>query len=85
MSLNVKNPEAHALARELAAITGESLTTAVTEALRQRLERERAAARGPELAERLLALGRDCAERLDDQTRLIDHGELLYDDAGLPR
>ena len=81
MSLNIKNPEARALARELAAITGEPLATAVTEALRQRLERERAAAHGRELAERLLEIGRDCAERLDDQTRSVDHGELLYYDA----
>ena len=39
MSLNIKNPEAHKLARELAECTGESLTEAVTLALRERLER----------------------------------------------
>lgn len=64
-------------------MTGESLTTAVTEALRQRLERERSRY-GPALADDLLAIGRDCASRLKDGDLTIDHGELLYDDAGLP-
>ena len=39
MSLNIKNPEAHALATRLAQKTGETLTDAVTTALRERLER----------------------------------------------
>jgi antitoxin VapB len=39
MSMNIKNPEAHRLAREITAITGESVTEAVTVALRERLER----------------------------------------------
>lgn len=38
--LNIKNPETHRLARELAARRGESLTTAVTVALREQLARE---------------------------------------------
>ena len=37
MALNIKNPEAEALARALAEETGESLTEAVTVALRERL------------------------------------------------
>ena len=39
--LNIKNDEAHKLATELAGLTGESLTAAVTLALRERLARER--------------------------------------------
>ena len=46
MALNIKNPEADALAHELAAATGESLTEAVTEALRARLEAVRRRAAG---------------------------------------
>jgi len=38
--LNIKNPETHRLARELATRRGESLTTAVTVALREQLARE---------------------------------------------
>lgn len=41
MALNIKSEETDRLARELAALTGESLTEAVTKALEQRLERER--------------------------------------------
>lgn len=42
MALSIKTDEADALARELAALTHESLTDAVTVALRERLERVRA-------------------------------------------
>lgn len=84
MALNLKNPETHRLARELAEITGESVSAAVAVAIRERLERLRVERRGG-LAERLLEIGRDCADRLDTQTRAIDHGELLYDEQGLPR
>ena len=83
MSLNIKSPEAHELARKVADITGESLTAVVKEALRQRLERLRGED-VPPLADRLLAIGRDCAPRLPEPYRSADHGELLYGDDGLP-
>ena len=41
MAFTIKNNEADRLVRELAAVTGESLTDAVTKSLRERLERER--------------------------------------------
>lgn len=41
MAFNIKNDQADDLLRELTELTGESLTTAVTESLRERLERER--------------------------------------------
>jgi antitoxin VapB len=54
----------------------------VTTALRERLARIEA----PDaLAEDLLALGRDCAARLKEPWRGVDHGALLYDEKGLPR
>jgi antitoxin VapB len=85
MSLNIKNPEAHRLAAELAAVTGESLTAAVTAALRERLERVRGCGADVRAAE-ILAIGRDCAARLSPETRALDHATLLYDDElGLPR
>lgn len=84
MSMNIKNDETHRLVRELAELTGESLTTAVTVSVRQRLEREREA-RGPALARTLEALGRDCAERLKEPYASADHATLLYDESGLPR
>ncbi len=84
MDLNIKNDEAHRLARELADLTGESMTAAVTEALRERLARIRRG-KSPGLADRLLAIGRDCAAHLKEPYRSVDHGDLLYDERGLPR
>jgi antitoxin VapB len=84
MSLNIKSKETHRLARELADLTGESLTEAVTIALEQRLQRIRRE-RGAGLAERILALGRDASKHIKDEYRHIDHAELLYDERGLPR
>jgi antitoxin VapB len=83
MALSIKSAEAERLTRELAEVTGESLTDAITVAVRERLERVR-----PEdeagLAERLLAIGADLAPRLREPYRSRDHGDLLYDDRGLP-
>uniref|UniRef100_E6Q4Z1 Transcription factor n=1 Tax=mine drainage metagenome TaxID=410659 RepID=E6Q4Z1_9ZZZZ len=81
MSLNIKNPETHRLAQELAARTGESMATAVTRAVQERLERISARP----LAERLLAIGKSCAEHLREPYRSADHAELLYDERGLPQ
>jgi len=84
VSFNVKSERTHELARQLARLTGESLTAAVTIALEERLERlqdDRTAS----LADHLLAIGRDCATHLKEPYRSVDHGELLYDERGLPR
>ena len=84
MTMNIKNEEAYRLTKQLSKLTGESLTTAVTEAVRERLERVRREREG-DLAERLLAIGRDCAAHVKAPYRTIDHGELLYDERGLPK
>ena len=52
MSMNIKNKETHQLTEELAKLTGESLTAAVTEAVRERLDRVRQA-QGINLADQL--------------------------------
>jgi antitoxin VapB len=84
MSMNIKSAEAHRMARELARLTGESMTAAVTEAVRERLDRVRSQ-QAVGLADRLLAIGKDCAMRLKEPFRSADHGDLLYDERGLPR
>jgi antitoxin VapB len=84
MSMNIKNKEAYQLTKQLAKFTGESLTTAVTEAVRERLARVRRA-RGVDLAERLLVIGRDCAAHLKKPFRTVDHDKMLYDERGLPK
>ncbi len=84
MAMNIKNDEAQTLAHELSRLTGESLTAAVTEAVRERLERVQTA-QGDGLAERLLRIGKECAAHLQEAYRSADHGDLLYDERGLPK
>ena len=84
MALNIKNEETYKLVEELARQTGENMTEAVTEAVRERLNRIGSQHRGG-LADRLLRIGKDCAARLKEPYRSVDHADLLYDDEGLPR
>ena len=81
MSLTIKDPETHELAAALAKATGESMTRAVTLAIRERLERVNRHHR-PTPAE-LLAIGVRCAEGLTSKP--VDHAGLLYDELGLPK
>lgn len=84
MSLNIKNENTHRLIRQLARLTGESMTAAVEQAVRERLDRVRQV-RGDGMAERLLKIGRECAAHLKEPYRSIDHAKLLYDEKGLPK
>jgi antitoxin VapB len=82
MRLTVDNPEAYRLARAIADVTGETLTAAVIEALRQRHT-------GLE--------GRSCRASVDEILAIADrvsvhikkpyleHGTLLYEENGLPK
>jgi antitoxin VapB len=83
MTLNIKDPEAHKLARKIAEQTGETMTRAVTEALRERLSRLNNSRKSKSTAEELLAIGRRCAATL--KAKPMDHDALLYDERGLPR
>ena len=84
MSLNIKNEKTHRLVRELARATGESMTAAVDKAVQERLERIRGDNKAG-LAERLLKIGRECAAHMKEPYLSIDHGEMLYDEKGLPK
>lgn len=84
MALSLKDPEADRLAREVAARTGETLTTAVIVALRERLARLRGRARRRRLRDDLREIARRCTQlpTLDDRSA----DEILgYDEHGLPR
>ena len=85
MSLNIKNEETCRLAGELARLTGETMTGAITVALRERLEREKRLHNADELAEKLHAIGQRCAARMGPGPSAVDHGDLLYDEHGLPK
>ena len=85
MSLNIKNDETCRLADELARLTGETKTGAITVALRERLERERHA-RGVEARmQRMRATAKRCAKLLAPGPSAEQHGDVLYDERGLPR
>jgi len=84
VALNIKNEQTQKLVEELAELTGESMTAAVTEAVRERLDRVREE-QGAGLADRLLKIGKECAAHLKEPYRSVDHGDLLYDEQGLPR
>jgi len=82
LSLNVKDPEARRLAAAIAEQTGETLTRAVTESLRQRYEGLRK--QGHEaLAAELRAIGKRAASHI--KRPYVDHAEFLYDEHGLPK
>ena len=80
--LNIKSEDGYRLAAELALLTGESLTAAVTEAIRERLERERRTRdRSLKLA-RLRAIAAETRSSLRGPAvaRVVE----LYDEQGLP-
>jgi antitoxin VapB len=84
VALSIKDPEADRLARALASATGETLTKAVTQALRERLERVGRRRVGKSLAEELNEIALRCAALPDLDTRTPD--EIIgYDEHGLPR
>ncbi len=84
MALNIRNPQVDALASELARLTGETKTEAVTKAVKDRLERVKRDRQRRSLADELNAIGQQCAALPILDPRAPD--ELLsYDDHGLPR
>ncbi len=85
MSLNIKNVETCRLAGELAHLTGETKTGAITVALKERLDRERRKRSVEVRVRELRAIGQRCALLLRDGPSASEHGELLYDERGLPR
>jgi antitoxin VapB len=84
MALNIKDPATERFVRELAALAGESVTTAVRRAAEERLVRVRRQRAGRSLSAEILEIGRRCAALPDLDARPAE--EILgYDDHGLPR
>lgn len=86
MSLNIKNPETVKLARELARENGETVTMAITIALRERLERQKRAATQEERMKRLTEIVERTAPLMKEFPSSTEIGDLLYDEeTGLPK
>jgi antitoxin VapB len=82
--LNIRNEETEQLAAALAQLTGETKTEAVTQALRERLQRVRRARTKRRLADDLDEIALHCSTLPVRDTRGAD--EIMgYDEHGLPR
>lgn len=84
MSLNIKNEETCRLAGELAKLTGDTMTGAITIALRERLQRENRRRSVEVRIQELRAIAERCAGLLEPGPSAMEHGDCLYDERGLP-
>lgn len=81
MQINIKNNETRMLADEITKRTGETITQAVTEALKQRLKKLTV----EERVARVMEIAKEVSSRMEEPWKSMDHGDLLYDDRGLPK
>jgi antitoxin VapB len=83
MAFSIKNDEADRLARQLAAITGETLTDAVVRALRERLSRQQSPAKRSQAGTELAKIAGKFS-KLPVRDARPANDLLGYDDRGLP-
>ena len=84
MGLNIKNDEAHELAAELARLTGKSMTAVVIDSLRLQLEQLKYYQDEETRLEELMAIGERCAAHIHRATTAVQHGDILYNEVGMP-
>lgn len=86
MAMNIKNRESEELIRELAALRGVSLVAAVTEAVKNEIEREKYSQRKRKLmADWLMEISRETGPLMDDGKTPKELMDELYDpETGLP-
>ena len=87
MGLNIKNPRSEELVRELAALRGVSLVTAVTQAVENEIQRENESQRKRKImADWLMEISRETGPMMNDSKTSKEVMDELYDDeAGLPK
>ena len=85
MSYKLGNDEIQRLAGEIANLTGETVDEAVNVALRERLERVRHERSVEERLRRMRVITERTARKLRDGPSAVEHGDLLYDERGLPK
>lgn len=86
MTLNVKHKEADKLARALSHLTGQSITSVIITALKEKLVREQGKKLPASLKDKIIEIGRRCSELPDLDKRTPDqiigydrHGSLESD------
>jgi len=84
MALNIKNEETHRLVQALAEETGETLTEAVTVAVRERLESLHRKHRRREVVQSVREI-QEFVKRLPDRDQRSAEEIIGYDDHGLPK
>lgn len=83
MTLSIKDPQTDALARKLAELKGQTITDAVRAALVAEIAR---AERGETARQaRIRALVERVAAGMEGSGHSLDHGDILYDEIGLPK
>ncbi|MFZ0705912.1 MAG: type II toxin-antitoxin system VapB family antitoxin [Candidatus Korobacteraceae bacterium] len=85
MALNIKNGRTCALVEELAQLTGENMTEAIEKAVEERLEKTKRHKKKEGVAERLMQIARETAPLIPESLKSTPHGDLLYDENGLPK
>jgi antitoxin VapB len=86
MPLNIKDDLVHDQARELAALTGESITQVVRVALAERLtlvKKQKNGLNSAAKTKQLMAFAGLCAENMQPNSHSSDHAK-LYGDDGMP-
>jgi antitoxin VapB len=81
VGLNIKNEETSRLAAQLAALTGETMTRAVTVAIRERITR----IQRQRNVDEIMARAQEIIRRSGGAEPYLDHAALLYDEHGLPK
>ena len=81
VQINIKNQKARELVDQIVLRTGESVTEAVTAALEKRL---RELTREERLA-KVRAISEKAGKLWVEPWKSMDHGDLLYDEWGLPK
>jgi hypothetical protein len=91
MSLNIKNTETYELVKKLAVLKGLTLTSAVTLAVHNEIERAKAEREGvsqvprPKRSEIMQAFAREYSKRVKNPIHSWEIDGLLYDKDGLPK
>jgi len=86
MALQIQSPDTLRMVEELARRTGESAESAIEIAVRERLDRLQIPAAREKRRAELQALADSLAARFKASGQpLVDHGDLLYGEDGLPR